>query len=155
MLAKRKTGVVEDKRFLDHRGPAGHPERPERIRAVGAVLEARAAALTRVEPRAATPDEIFLVHSREYFEQVAEASRHAPIQLDADTYLCAESFEIALLAAGSTTELALRVASGELACGFAAVRPPGHHAERDHTARQGGPQPRVVLGQGALLLAAA
>ncbi len=131
MLAKRKTGVVEDKRFLDHRGPAGHPERPERIRAVGAVLDARSAALTRVEPRAATPDEIFLVHSQDYFERVAEASRRAPVQLDADTYLCAESFEIALLAAGSTTELALRIASGELACGFAAVRPPGHHAERD------------------------
>jgi acetoin utilization deacetylase AcuC-like enzyme len=132
MLAKRKTGVVEDKRFLDHRGPAGHPERPERISAVGAALDARGEALTRLAPRLATPDEILRVHSREHFDRVGEASRHAPAQLDPDTYVSAESFEVALLAAGGTTDLALRVARGELASGFAAVRPPGHHAESDH-----------------------
>jgi acetoin utilization deacetylase AcuC-like enzyme len=131
MLAKRRTAVVEDERFLGHRGGAGHPERPERISAVGAAVDARSEALTRFAPRAATPDEILRVHSREHFEQVAEASRRAPAQLDPDTYVSAESFEVALLAAGGTTELALRVARGELDTGFAAVRPPGHHAESD------------------------
>ncbi len=131
MLAKRKTAVVEDKRFLDHRGPAGHPERPERISAVGAAIDARSEALTRLAPRAATPDEILRVHDRKHFDQVAEASRRAPAQLDPDTYVSAESFEVALLAAGGTTELALRVARGELDSGLAAVRPPGHHAESD------------------------
>jgi len=57
MLAKRKTAVVDDKRFLDHRGPVGHPERPERISAVAAALDARGTALGRLAPRAATPDE--------------------------------------------------------------------------------------------------
>jgi acetoin utilization deacetylase AcuC-like enzyme len=131
MLAKRKTAVVEDKRFLAHRGPAGHPERTERISAVGAAIDARSEPLTRIAPRAATPDEILRVHSREHFDQIAEASRHAPAQLDPDTYVSAESFEVALLAAGGTTELALRVARGELDSGLAAVRPPGHHAESD------------------------
>ncbi len=131
MLAKRKTAVVEDKRFLAHRGPAGHPERPERISAIRAVTDARGEALTRFAPRAATPDEILRVHSREHFDRIAEASRRAPTQLDPDTYVSAESFEVALLAAGGTTELALRVARGELDSGLAAVRPPGHHAESD------------------------
>jgi acetoin utilization deacetylase AcuC-like enzyme len=131
MPAKRKTAVVEDKRFLDHRGPAGHPERPERISAVGAALDARGSELGRFAPRAATPDEILRVHSREHLEQVAEASQRAPALLDADTYVSARSFEVALLAAGGTTELALRVARGELDSGLAAVRPPGHHAESD------------------------
>jgi len=131
MLAKRKTGVVEDARFLEHRGPAGHPERPERISAVGAALDARGEALTRIAPRAATPDEILRVHSRAHFEQIQAACGRAPAQLDPDTYVCAESFEVAMLAAGGTTELALRVARGELHSGLAAVRPPGHHAERD------------------------
>jgi acetoin utilization deacetylase AcuC-like enzyme len=131
MLAKRKTAVVEDERFLGHRGPAGHPERPERISAVRAAVDARSEALTRFAPRAATPDEILRVHSREHFDQVAEASRRAPAQLDPDTYISAESFEVALLAAGGSAELALRVARGELDSGFAAVRPPGHHAESD------------------------
>jgi acetoin utilization deacetylase AcuC-like enzyme len=131
MLAKRKTAVVEDKRFLDHRGPAGHPERPERISAVGAAVDARSEALTRFAPRAATPDEILRVHSREHFDQIAQASRRAPAQVDPDTYISARSFEVALLAAGGTAELALRVARGELDSGLAAVRPPGHHAESD------------------------
>jgi acetoin utilization deacetylase AcuC-like enzyme len=131
MLAKRKTAVVEDSRFLDHRGPAGHPERPERISAVRAAIDARNEALIRFAPRAATPDEILRVHSRSHFEQVAAASRRAPAQLDPDTYVSAESFEVALLAAGGTTDLALRVARGELDSGLAAVRPPGHHAESD------------------------
>ncbi len=131
MLAKRKTAVVEDRRFLDHRGPAGHPERPERISAVGAAVDARSEALSRFSPRAATPDEILRVHSRAHFERIEDASRRAPAQLDPDTYVCAESFEVALLAAGGATELALRVARGELASGLAAVRPPGHHAEGD------------------------
>ena len=131
MLAKRKTATVEDKRFLGHRGPAGHPERPERISAIGAAIDARSEALTRFAPRAATADEILRVHSRKHFDRVAEASRRAPAQLDPDTYVSAESFEVALLAAGGTTELALRVARGELDSGLAAVRPPGHHAESD------------------------
>jgi acetoin utilization deacetylase AcuC-like enzyme len=131
MLAKRKTAVVEDERFLGHRGPAGHPERPERLSAVGAAIDARSEALTRFAPRTATPDEILRVHSRKHFDRVAEASRRAPAQLDPDTYVSAESFEVALLAAGGTTELALRVARGELDSGLAAVRPPGHHAESD------------------------
>jgi len=131
MLAKRKTAVVDDKRFLDHRGPVGHPERPERISAVAAALDARGTALGRLAPRAATPDEILRVHSRELFDRVGEASRRAPAQLDADTYVSAESLEVALLAAGGTTELALHVARGEFASGLAAVRPPGHHAESD------------------------
>jgi len=131
MHAKRKTAVVEDKRFLDHRGPAGHPERPERISAVGAAIDARGEALARFPPRAATPEEILRVHSREHFDRVAKTSQRAPAKLDPDTYVSAESFEVALLAAGSTAELALRVARGELASGFAAVRPPGHHAESD------------------------
>ena len=131
MLAKRKTAVVEDKRFLGHRGPAGHPERPERISAVGGAIDARSEALTRFAPRAATPDEILRVHSREHFDQIAEASGRAPTQIDPDTYIAADSLEVALLAAGGSTELALRVARGELDSGLAAVRPPGHHAESD------------------------
>ncbi len=131
MPAKRKTAVVEDARFLDHRGPAGHPERPERISAVAGAIDARGEALGRLAPRAATPDEILRVHSREHLDHVSEACRRAPAQLDADTYVSARSLEVALLAAGGTTELALRVARGELDSGFAAIRPPGHHAESD------------------------
>ncbi len=131
MRAKRETAVVEDSRFLDHRGPAGHPERPDRLAAVADALAAHNDALTRIAPRAATPEEILRVHSRGHFDEIAAAVRSAPRHLDADTYVSSESLEVALLAAGGTTDLALRVARGELATGLAAIRPPGHHAERD------------------------
>ena len=38
MQAKRETAIVEDSRFLDHRGPTGHPERPDRLKAVRAAV---------------------------------------------------------------------------------------------------------------------
>jgi acetoin utilization deacetylase AcuC-like enzyme len=60
---------------------------------------------------------------------VAEAARRAPARLDPETWVSRESYDVALLAAGASIDLALRVASGELRAGLAAVRPPGHHAE--------------------------
>jgi acetoin utilization deacetylase AcuC-like enzyme len=80
-------------------------------------------------PREATPDEILRVHPAEHGERLRTAARRAPSQLDADTFMAPRSEEIARLAAGASAELALRVAAGDFAAGFAAVRPPGHHAE--------------------------
>jgi acetoin utilization deacetylase AcuC-like enzyme len=51
--------------------------------------------------------------------------------LDADTAVGKGSAEIARLAAGTVVALCREVARGSLRAGFAAVRPPGHHAERD------------------------
>ena len=129
MTASHVTAVVEDPRYRDHRGPDGHPERPDRLLAVGAEIEARAPRLERLAPREASPDELLRVHGREHLERVAEAARRAPAQLDPDTFVSPESFAIARLAAGGSVELARQVARGEVRNGLAAVRPPGHHAE--------------------------
>jgi acetoin utilization deacetylase AcuC-like enzyme len=129
MQAVRATAVVEDLRYRDHRSPSDHPENPDRLAAVGTAIEARADRLERLAPREATADEILRVHSRAHLELIAEATRRAPCHLDPDTYVSAESFEVARLAAGGAIELARRVAGGRLESGLAAVRPPGHHAE--------------------------
>ncbi len=121
--------VAFDARFRDHEGPMGHPERPERLAAVQAAIAERREALGRLEPRPATPEEILRVHGREHLERVAEAARRAPTQLDPDTYVSRESYDVALLAAGASIDLARGVASGQWRAGLAAVRPPGHHAE--------------------------
>jgi acetoin utilization deacetylase AcuC-like enzyme len=131
MLAKRKMAVVDDLRFAEHRAPAGHPERAERAAAVAAAIAARSEPLSRLAPRAATPDEIGLVHRREHVDRIAEAVKSAPARLDVDTFVSPRSLEVALLAAGGAIDLALGVARGAFACGFAALRPPGHHAETD------------------------
>jgi acetoin utilization deacetylase AcuC-like enzyme len=129
MKAVRATAVVEDLRYRDHRSPGGHPERPDRLAAVGAAIQARADRLERLAPREASAEEILRVHSRAHLDEIAEAARRAPCHLDPDTYVSAESFEVARLAAGGAIELARRVAGGGLESGLAAVRPPGHHAE--------------------------
>ena len=59
------------------------------------------------------------------------ASPPPPAHLDPDTFVSAASLEVASLAAGSTVALARAVARREIETGFAAVRPPGHHAEAD------------------------
>jgi acetoin utilization deacetylase AcuC-like enzyme len=129
MAVTRRVGVAQDPRFEAHRGPAGHPERPERLGAVAKAIEERGARLARIEPRPAGDEEILRVHGAEHLRLVEEAARRAPVRLDPDTYVCARSAEIARLAAGTTVEAARRVARGDLDAAFVAVRPPGHHAE--------------------------
>jgi len=124
-----RIAVVEDPRFRDHRPPAGHPEGPERLAAVHRALAARAPQLAPLPPRPATDEELLRVHTPGHLEALARACGGAPARLDPDTFTSPESLEVARLAAGSTVELARRVARGEHRAGLAAVRPPGHHAE--------------------------
>ncbi|HVN38057.1 MAG TPA: histone deacetylase [Myxococcota bacterium] len=130
MPATRGVAVVEDPRYRQHRGPGGHPERPERLDAVGDAVAARRDALEFVPARPARDDEILRVHDAALLAGLEAAAARAPVHLDADTYMGPGSLEIARLAAGGLVDLCLRVARGESRAGFAAVRPPGHHAER-------------------------
>jgi acetoin utilization deacetylase AcuC-like enzyme len=128
MVAKRETAVIEDARFKAHRGPNGHPERPDRLTAVGEAVAAHPGPVSRLEPRAATRDEILLVHDRAHIANL-EGLAGTQAHLDPDTFFSARSFEVAELAAGAAIELVRGVARGDFASGLAAVRPPGHHAE--------------------------
>jgi acetoin utilization deacetylase AcuC-like enzyme len=131
MTAERSIGVVHDPRYQHHRGPEGHPERPDRLVAVGEVLERHAAALVPVEARAASDEEILRAHAPVHLERIRAASTQAPTQLDPDTYLGPQSLSVAQLAAGGAIDLVAKVCRGELDTGLAAIRPPGHHAESD------------------------
>ena len=131
MPAQRGVEVIADPRYAAHEVPAGHPERPERLAAVAAAIDRFGGALAHRAPRPASPDELYAVHDRAHVEQVRRAAAAGTGQLDPDTWVSRESYDVALLAAGACTELALRVARGDARAGFAAVRPPGHHAEGD------------------------
>jgi acetoin utilization deacetylase AcuC-like enzyme len=122
--------VVFSARFVEHTPPPGHPERPERAEVFDAVAGAWHAAGGEVRaPRAATGDELRLVHSARYVNEMAARAGRATM-IDADTFTSPESYEVALLAAGAAIEAAVyAVDSGEPA--LALVRPPGHHAEPD------------------------
>jgi len=129
MPVTRAVGVVEDPRYREHLVPHGHPERPERLAAVHEAIAERASQLEPVASRAAEDEEILLAHGREHLDRVRAAVAQAPAQLDPDTYVSSESLAVARLAAGAAIDLACAVARGRLRAGFAAVRPPGHHAE--------------------------
>ena len=128
------TLLIQDPIFLDHIAPAGHPERPDRIRAIDKALSADAFAdLVRVRaPAAATAELLATAHNRDY---VAEIRAAVPVEgiatIEADTYLSPRSYEIAARAAAAACLAVDEVMTGRVANAFAAIRPPGHHAEPD------------------------
>jgi acetoin utilization deacetylase AcuC-like enzyme len=127
-----KTGLVYDPRYLDHDMGAGHPESPNRLRAIMQQLEqsGTAARLTRIEPREAKDEWITEIHTPSY---LAMLKTHAPtngrVSLDPDTSMSSGSLTAAYLAAGGTLAAVDAIMSRQVDHVFCAVRPPGHHAE--------------------------
>jgi len=111
----------------------GHPESPERLRAIYQMLEEEEmkGRLEAVKSRAATREELEMIHTPAYIDLIASTAGKPYFRLDGDTSTCAKSYEAALWAAGGFLELIKAIMEGKLNNGFAFVRPPGHHAERD------------------------
>jgi acetoin utilization deacetylase AcuC-like enzyme len=123
-------GLTRDPCFREHAPNGYHPERPERLEAIEGALAALEGAWEDCTPQPATDEEILTVHGPDYLRALC-ALEGEYAQLDPDTYSAPRSLEIARLSAGSAVELARRIARGQLRRGFALVRPPGHHAERE------------------------
>jgi acetoin utilization deacetylase AcuC-like enzyme len=116
---------------LEHLMPLGHPERPDRLRAIERALEAeKFQTLARSQAPLASLETIALCHPMEYIIEVREASpREGLIHLDADTAMSPGTFEAALRAAGGAIHAVDEVLTKKAANAFVATRPPGHHAE--------------------------
>jgi acetoin utilization deacetylase AcuC-like enzyme len=111
-------------------GLPGHPERPDRLRAIEAALEERDwLGWERREAPAAREAELMLVHPREQVERIRELCRSGGGAIDVDTYASEASWEAALRGAGGACAMTRALLAGEARAGFCAVRPPGHHAE--------------------------
>src|SRR5438477_12637528 len=116
---------------LMHLTPPGHPERPDRLRAVERALAApQFQVLVRVEAPAATPETIALCHPAGYIAAIKKATpSEGIVHLDPDTALSPGSFEAGLRAVGGAVHAVDEVMAGNAKNAFIAVRPPGHHAE--------------------------
>jgi len=116
---------------LDHLTGAGHPERPDRLRAIEQALEAETfQTLAREQAPMAEAETIALCHPMDYVEAIREAApKEGMVRLDADTAMSPGSLEAALRAVGGGVRAVDEVMTGAINNAFVAVRPPGHHAE--------------------------
>lgn len=122
-------GVIYDPIYLKH-DTGHHVEKAARLERTLEILEGEGVweRLEKVAPRAATYDELALVHDPEYIALIEARARGGGGWLDADTVMSRDSFHAALYAAGGVIRGAEAVLEGAVDVAFALVRPPGHHA---------------------------
>ncbi len=128
-----KTGIVRDKRYIDHRTGDFHPESHKRLEIIYDMLNDSDMIDRHVDVpvREATEEELLYIHSKDYIDLVAATAGKPSSFLDADTQTSPGSYLAALLAVGGLCNAIKMVNGGELNNAFALVRPPGHHAERN------------------------
>ena len=126
------TLLISHPATLDHQTSAGHPERPDRIRAVDKALAGEAfGALDRRLADKATFDQVALAHPRAYVDAIEDVSPETgTVHIDSDTVMSPGTLEAILRGAGAGAQAVDAVLGGEVRNAFAAMRPPGHHAER-------------------------
>jgi acetoin utilization deacetylase AcuC-like enzyme len=134
MDTETRTTIIWDDTYQDH-DTGSHPEAPERIAAIGRAL--RGAGMfddrTVLTPEPVALDAVLTVHAPHVVDLVQRAARQGGAWLDPDTYVSADSYEVALLAAGGACQAVDAVMTGEIPRAFAFVRPPGHHAEPERS----------------------
>jgi len=118
--------------FVGHRTPEGHPERPDRIRAIDRVLEQeKFQPLERESAAMGTVEQAALAHGEAHVIDVRDAiPSEGLIHLDADTSVSSGSWEAAMRGVGGACQAVDEVFQGRVSNVFSASRPPGHHAEK-------------------------
>lgn len=130
----RKTGFLYDERFLLHETGPYHPEIPERLTAIyhgikeGGLLPK----LFCIRAQPAQRRWIETVHDSAYIDRFGDVCFSGKkIFEHPDNQMCSNTYETALLAVGGILQTIDMLMTGKVENAFCAVRPPGHHAERD------------------------
>ncbi|CAO0820013.1 Histone deacetylase [Desulfarculales bacterium] len=122
-------GLVHDPIFQEHDPGAYHVESPQRLEVLEQALKAWPGLemALRLPLRPATHEEVARVHTVSHIQRITSTAGRVA-SLDPDTGTSPQSYEVALLAAGSLIDLCDAVLEGHVQHGMALVRPPGHHA---------------------------
>lgn len=125
------TLLLSHRDCLAHDMGPGHPERPDRIRAIERVLEhERFQHLARENAPLGTREQILRVHPATHYEMIEQASPHQGLaRLDSDTSMGPGTFDAALRSIGGACRAVDEVMERRVSNAFVATRPPGHHAE--------------------------
>lgn len=134
-----RTGLVYHPGYLEHDMGLGHPESPQRLRAIMARLEQTGLlpTLVRIDPQTTPEDSITdwitKIHAYRYVKGLKISSpSQGHVSLDPDTTMSPGSLGAAYLAVGGVLAAADAIMERRVDNAFCAVRPPGHHAEGDH-----------------------
>ena len=123
--------ITHDQAGLNHLTPTGHPERPDRLRALAQVFdEERFQSLKRVEAPSVPLETIALCHPMDHIEALRRATpKQGIVAVDADTSLSPGSFEAGVRAVGGAVLAVNEVIGKRADNAFVCMRPPGHHTE--------------------------
>ena len=125
-----KTAVLTHADCLGHVTPEGHPERVARLEHILHALEPLD--LQRVTAPLAADDDLLRIHPESYIREIRDSRPTEGFrQIDGDTFMSPGSVDAAYRAAGAVVRAVDMVLGGEAPNAFCAVRPPGHHAERE------------------------
>jgi acetoin utilization deacetylase AcuC-like enzyme len=124
------TALISHPDCLGHVTPPGHPEQAERLLSVMHALQGLD--LLRIKAPLVAEDDLLRVHSKAYLAALRDAVPETGWRsLDADTQMSQGTLAAAHRATGAVVRAVDLVMAGEASNAFAAVRPPGHHAERE------------------------
>lgn len=134
MSVPRAITIITHPNCLAHdTGGGEHPETPARLTSILAKLEASPLKerLAFIESSKAQRRWLTTSHDEHYLFRLEECALSGKTYLDhPDNQLCFESYEAALLSAGAGLT-GIDLLEGDTDLVFCAVRPPGHHAERN------------------------
>lgn len=123
------TILYASQRFLAH-DTGDHPECAERLVDLPAHLDEVGVLgqCLRKPWEQASLERVAQVHETDYLGQLFEYASAGGGQIEGDTMMSSESFDVALLAAGAACDAVRTVMQGEHRRAVCLVRPPGHHA---------------------------
>lgn len=129
-------GWLYDPEFLMHQTGVNHPERPQRLQDVVEFLQTQPVwnQLTSIAFEPAPMDALTAVHDVGYLKRLQASCEMGSRYFDeSQTPICPSTFTSARLGAGAVIAACDAVMDRHVDRAFCAVRPPGHHAERDHS----------------------
>ncbi|MBI2424732.1 MAG: histone deacetylase [Candidatus Hydrogenedentes bacterium] len=126
-----RTGFVYHADVVRHDTGPMHPECPDRMRSILDAVKKAGLELTEIEALQSGHTDLLRVHTEQHIAEVLHHCTSAARYPDPDTPMGAGSWEAAMWSAGAGLAACNAVLNGRVDNAFTAMRPPGHHAERD------------------------